>query len=77
MDLCFELATQIMSRLRGAVSTADEVHGFNYFDDRDLIGFVDGTENPVDQAAVNATIIGEEDAAFAGWKLRDRAKVSA
>jgi len=66
MDLCFELATQIMSRLGGAVSAADEVHGFNYFDDRDLIGFVDGTENPVDQAAFNATIIGEEDAAFAG-----------
>src|SRR5207248_1530200 len=66
MDLCFELAIQIMSRLRDAVSTVDEVHGFNYFDDRDLIGFVDGTENPVDQAAVDATIIGEEDAAFAG-----------
>jgi porphyrinogen peroxidase len=66
MDLCFELATQIMSRLRNAVATADEVHGFSYFDDRDLIGFVDGTENPVDQAAVDAAIIGEEDAAFAG-----------
>src|SRR5215813_219057 len=66
MDLCFELATQIMSRPSGAVSTVDEVHGFNYFDDRDLIGFVDGTENPVDQAALNATIIGEEDATFAG-----------
>jgi putative iron-dependent peroxidase len=66
MDLCFELATQIMSRLSGAVSVVDEVHGFNYFDDRDLIGFVDGTENPVEQAAVDATIIGEEDAAFAG-----------
>ena len=66
MDLCFELATQIMSRLGGAISPVDEVHGFNYFDDRDLIGFVDGTENPVDQAAFNATIIGEEDAAFAG-----------
>jgi porphyrinogen peroxidase len=66
MDLCFELATQIMARLRGAASTADEVHGFNYFDDRDLIGFVDGTENPVDQAACDATIIGEEDAEFAG-----------
>lgn len=66
MDLCFELATQIMSRLGGAVSTADEVHGFNYFDDRDLIGFVDGTENPVDEGAIKATIIGEEDAAFAG-----------
>jgi putative iron-dependent peroxidase len=66
MDLCFELATQIMARLSGAVSTADEVHGFNYFDDRDLIGFVDGTENPVEQAAIDATIIDEEDAAFAG-----------
>ncbi|WP_119274460.1 Dyp-type peroxidase [Taklimakanibacter deserti] len=66
MDLCFELATQIMARLGGAVATADEVHGFNYFDDRDLIGFVDGTENPVDQDAVKATIIGEEDSTFAG-----------
>jgi putative iron-dependent peroxidase len=66
MDLCFELATQIMARLSGSVSTTDEVHGFNYFDDRDLIGFVDGTENPVEQAAIDATIIGDEDIAFAG-----------
>jgi putative iron-dependent peroxidase len=66
MDLCFELATQIMARLGGAVRIADEVHGFNYFDDRDLIGFVDGTENPVDEGAIDAAIIGEEDAAFAG-----------
>ncbi|HVV92544.1 MAG TPA: Dyp-type peroxidase [Hyphomicrobiales bacterium] len=66
MDLCFELATQIMARLRDAVSTVDEVQGFTYFDDRDLIGFVDGTENPVDQAALDATIIGAEDVAFAG-----------
>jgi porphyrinogen peroxidase len=66
MDLCFELATQVMSRLGGAVCAVDEVHGFNYFDDRDLIGFVDGTENPVEKAAVDATIIGAEDAAFAG-----------
>jgi len=66
MDLCFELATQIMSRLTSAVVTADEVHGFNYFDDRDLIGFVDGTENSTEQAAVNAALIGEEDANFAG-----------
>jgi putative iron-dependent peroxidase len=45
MDLCFELATQIMSRLKGAVTPVDEVHGFRYFDNRDLMGFVDGTEN--------------------------------
>lgn len=66
MDLCFQLASQIMSRLGDAVATADEVHGFAYFDDRDLLGFVDGTENPVDQAAIDAAIVGEEDPAFAG-----------
>src|SRR5262249_4410202 len=43
-----------------------EVHGFKYFDDRDLIGFVDGTENPTGQAAIDAALIGQEDAAFAG-----------
>lgn len=65
-DLCFELATQIMSRLAGAATVIDEVHGFRYFDDRDLLGFVDGTENPVDQDAIDATVIGAEDPAFAG-----------
>ena len=66
MDLCFELATHIMSRLAGAVTVVDEVHGFKFFDDRDLLGFVDGTENPVGQAADAATLIGEDDAPFAG-----------
>src|SRR5438046_8546858 len=66
MDVCFALATQFMIRLGGAVTAVDEVHGFQYFDDRDLIGFVDGTENPTDQLAVDATIIGDEAAAFAG-----------
>lgn len=66
MDLCFELATHIMSRLTGAVTTVDEVHGFKFFDDRDLLGFVDGTENPVGQTAGAATLVGDEDATFAG-----------
>jgi porphyrinogen peroxidase len=66
MDLCFELATQIMARIGNAVSPVDEVHGFRYFDDRDLLGFVDGTENPRGDAAVDAVLVGEEDAAFSG-----------
>jgi putative iron-dependent peroxidase len=66
MDLCFELATQIMANIGAAVSPVDEVHGFRYFDDRDLIGFVDGTENPRGEAAIEAVLVGEEDAAFAG-----------
>jgi putative iron-dependent peroxidase len=66
MDLCFELATQIMDSIGDAVSIADEVHGFRYFDDRDVLGFVDGTENPRGEAARDATIIGGEDSVFAG-----------
>jgi len=65
MDLCFELATQIMARIGDVVSPEDEVHGFRYFDDRDIIGFVDGTENPREEAAMEAVLIGEEDRAFA------------
>jgi putative iron-dependent peroxidase len=65
MDLCFELATQIMARLADAVTVVDEVHGFRYFDERDLLGFVDGTENPVGAAAARAALIGAEDPAFA------------
>ncbi|QNP40704.1 Dyp-type peroxidase [Lysobacter solisilvae (ex Woo and Kim 2020)] len=66
MDLCFELATHVMERLGDSVASADEVHGFGYFDSRDLIGFVDGTENPTDEAAAEATLVGDEDAGFSG-----------
>jgi putative iron-dependent peroxidase len=65
MDLCFELAKQIMARLGSFVLVVDEVHGFRYFDDRDFIGFVDGTENPTAQTATDAAYIGCEDAPFA------------
>ncbi|WP_248963631.1 Dyp-type peroxidase [Sphaerisporangium perillae] len=66
LDLCFELASQIMDRLRGVVTVQDEVQGFKYFDVRDLLGFVDGTENPVGPVASEAVLIGEEDREFAG-----------
>jgi putative iron-dependent peroxidase len=66
MDICFELATQIMERICDAVSPVDEVQGFRYFEDRDLIGFVDGTENPRGAVALEAALVGEEDAPFAG-----------
>ncbi|MBV9887815.1 MAG: Dyp-type peroxidase [Acidobacteria bacterium] len=57
MDLCFELVTQIMARIGSALSAVDETHGFRYFDDRDLLGFVDGTENPRGLAALNAALV--------------------
>ena len=66
MDLCFEFVTQVMSRLAGAVTVVDEVHGFRYFDERDLLGFVDGTENPAGAAAGAAALVGDSDPDFAG-----------
>jgi putative iron-dependent peroxidase len=66
MDLCFELAGQLTNRLAGQVSVVDEIHGFKFFDERDLMGFVDGTENPTGPAAIAAATISAEDPDFAG-----------
>jgi putative iron-dependent peroxidase len=67
MDLCFEFATQVMARLGGVTRVADEVQGFRYFDERDLIGFVDGTESPQGAPGVDAAIVtAGQDPDFAG-----------
>ena len=66
LDLCFELAQRLTSRLRRYARVVDEVHGFRSFDERDLLGFVDGTENPEGAAALAAVLIGDEDSTFSG-----------
>jgi putative iron-dependent peroxidase len=67
MDLCFELAQRLTEHLGDAATVIDEVHGFRSFDERDLLGFVDGTENPEGDGAVEAvTVTEEEDPEFAG-----------
>ncbi len=67
LDLNFELAKQIRSRLGEAIDVLDEVHGFRYLDSRDLTGFIDGTENPSgDEERAEVALIGDEDADFAG-----------
>ncbi|AUG75779.1 peroxidase [Kitasatospora sp. MMS16-BH015] len=66
MDLCFELATRCTRGLAGAARVVDETHGFAYFDQRDLLGFVDGTENPVGAKAARAVYVGAEDPQYAG-----------
>ncbi|MER5597266.1 Dyp-type peroxidase [Streptomyces sp. NPDC002265] len=66
MDLCFELTRLIGERLRDAVTVVDEVQAFRYFDERDLLGFVDGSENPEGRRAHDAVFVGDEDPGFAG-----------
>ena len=66
LDLCFELAQRLTATLRGSAEVIDEVHGFRSFDERDLLGFVDGTENPEGVAAAEAVLVGGEDPQFGG-----------
>jgi putative iron-dependent peroxidase len=66
MDMCFEFVTHAMDRLAGAAAIVDEVHGFRFFDERDLLGFVDGTENPAGPEAGPALLVGDADPGFAG-----------
>jgi putative iron-dependent peroxidase len=65
-DLNFELARHIRGALGDRVTVMDEVHGFRYLDNRDLTGFIDGTENPKGKARAAVALIGDEDPAFAG-----------
>lgn len=56
-DRCFELARRIMTAFGDAVASSDEVQAFRYMDNRDPLGFVDGTESPEGHAAAEAGLI--------------------
>jgi len=46
IDVNFEYAKQIVQQYMNVLEVKDEIVGFQYLDNRDLTGFVDGTENP-------------------------------
>jgi porphyrinogen peroxidase len=60
-DLCFEFEKQLLDLLGDSVKVVDTTVGFRYFDVRDLLGFVDGTANPVGQAVPASTLVTAED----------------
>ena len=44
----------------GLVDVADRLQGFRYFDERDLLGFVDGTESPSGDEALQTVTITDD-----------------
>lgn len=66
MDLIIEFEKLLLEAFGDAVTAVDDVAGFRYFDGRDLLEFVDGTANPDGLDLPAATIVGEEDPAYAG-----------
>ena len=65
-DLVFEFERQLLDALGDAVTVVDETAGFRYFDVRDLLGFVDGTANPVGNSVADSTLVGAEDGDHVG-----------
>ncbi|KAM5349383.1 hypothetical protein ACJ41O_005888 [Fusarium nematophilum] len=66
-DMSFEFERQLMDRLGDAVKVEDETVGFRYFDVRDVLGFVDGTANPVGPAVSDSVLVtAQDDAAGVG-----------
>lgn len=64
MDLCLKLAGRVLKSMPGAFTVFDEIHGFQFFDNRDLLGFVDSTEHRYDAIVTIASAIGDEDPDF-------------
>lgn len=60
-DMCFELERQLLDKLGDSVTVVDETVGFRYFDNRDLLGFVDGTANPTGDDIPEAVLIDAND----------------
>ncbi|MFT2097674.1 Dyp-type peroxidase [Marinomonas sp. 2405UD66-6] len=63
-DASYELGNKIFSAFGSSVELVEEVSCFKYLDNRDLTGFVDGTENPEGENRKKVALVGEEDPDF-------------
>jgi porphyrinogen peroxidase len=58
-DVVFEVARKAIAELTGCASVAEDTASWPYLHDRDLTGFIDGTENPTLIDAPNVALIPE------------------
>ncbi|HEX3935058.1 MAG TPA: Dyp-type peroxidase [Puia sp.] len=66
MAACFDMNLAITDVLSPVANCLDEVHGFRYWDGRSILGFVDGTENPVGNERQYYAVVGDEDPMYRG-----------
>jgi len=56
-DVVFDLSRAVVMALAGVAQLANEIAGWPYHHDRDLTGFIDGTENPSLVEATSVALI--------------------
>ena len=66
MSACFDMITAITDVLSPVADCVEEIHGFRYWDGRSILGFVDGTENPVGDERQLYAVVGDEDPEYKG-----------
>ncbi|HWK06856.1 MAG TPA: Dyp-type peroxidase [Puia sp.] len=66
MSVCFDMLMAITGILFPVADCLEEIHGFRYWDGRSILGFVDGTENPVGDERQFYAVIGDEDPGYKG-----------
>jgi porphyrinogen peroxidase len=66
MSVCFDMITAITGILCPVADCLEEIHGFRYWDGRSILGFVDGTENPVGDERRFYAVVGDEDPVYNG-----------
>ena len=64
-DMIYVLASEFLKAIKTDVTVLEEVEGFHYLDDRDLTGFIDGTENPEGDERAEVALI-DNDPGFIG-----------
>jgi len=60
MDLNYQASKYILSTFKPIANVTQDIQGYKYLDNRDLIDFVDGTENPKNIERAEAVIIDSE-----------------
>jgi len=65
-SISFDMAIEISKVLTPVADSVVEVHGFKYWDNRSILGFVDGTENPHGKDREFFAVIGDEDPEYKG-----------
>jgi putative iron-dependent peroxidase len=68
-DVVFDTAREAIAELSGLATVADETSSWPYRHDRDLTGFVDGTENPSLVEAPGIALLSAPDPAAGGTVL--------